>query len=141
MPSKSNRYIRNGQYVDPPNNEVTPPLPVIKPSHSCMKHSKAKPRKRDYKARPASDIFKQEYDWNRLDRLSRRTNDLIFTSRFMYNDFRSAHTGHHLKMANVTKDQLDKVVTKLYFAVTDMMDELGIRMPDRIDDDNARQQD
>lgn len=138
MASKSNRYIRNGQYVDPPSNEVFPPLPVTKPSHSYMKQNKAKPRKRDYKAHPASDIFKHEYDWNRLDRLSNKAKDEVFNVRVHYNDFRSAHCGHHLKMANVTKDQLDKHLIELYYIVTDMMDEFNVPMPDKlVGEDNA----
>lgn len=108
MLHKSNKYIRNGQYTDPPV------------------------KKRDYKANPASSIFKQAFDWEMLDFLANKAKDEVFNVRMHYNDFRSAHCGHHLKKAGTTKADLDRHVLELYYTVTDMMDELQIPMPDRL---------
>lgn len=111
MGREQRRYISHGLYTDPPV------------------------RKRDYKANPASSIFKQTFDWEMLDFLSNKANDEVFNVRMHYNDFRSAHCGHHLKKAGTTKTELDKHVLELYYPVIDMMDELQIPMPDRIDQD------
>ena len=105
------KYISHGLYTDPPV------------------------KKRDYKANPASSIFKQTFDWEMLDFLSSKAKDEVFNVRMHYNDFRSAHCGHHLKRAGTTKADLDKHVLELYYSVIDMMDELQIPMPDRIDQD------
>lgn len=111
MGREQKRYISHGLYTDPPA------------------------RKRDYKANPASSIFKQTFDWEMLDFLSNKAKDEVFNVRMFYNDFRSAHCGHHLKRAGTTKTDLDKHVLELYYAAIDMMDELQIPMPDRIDQD------
>lgn len=111
MGKEQRRYISHGLYTDPPV------------------------KKRDYKANPASSIFKQTFDWEMLDFLANKANDEVFNVRMHYNDFRSAHCGHHLKKAGTTKTELDKHVLELYYSVIDMMDELQIPMPDRIDQD------
>lgn len=117
MAREQKKYISHGLYTDPPA------------------------KKRDYKASPASSIFKLAFDWEMLDFLSNKTKDEVFNVRMHYDDFRAAHCGHHLKRAGATKAELDKHMIELYYAVTDMMDELQIPMPDNIADtagvDNA----
>ena len=114
MPSKSNRYIRNGLYTDPPT------------------------KKRDYKTNPASSIFKQAFDWEMLDYLLSKLKNESFNVTMHCNDFRSAHCGHHLKRAGISKADLDKHIIELYYTVTDMMDELKVPMPDKlVGEDNA----
>lgn len=110
MGREQRRYISHGQYTDPPV------------------------KKRDYKANPASSIFKQAFDWEMLDFLTNKAKDEVFNVRMHYNDFRSAHCGHHLKRAGTTKSDLDRHVLELYYTVTDMMDELQIPMPDKLTD-------
>ena len=114
MANKTNRYIRNGVYTEPPT------------------------KKRDYKANPASSIFKQTFDWEMLDYLMSKLKNESFNVTMHCNDFRSAHCGHHLKRAGISKSDLDKHIIELYYTVTDMMDELRVPMPDKIvGEDNA----
>ena len=117
MVKEHNRYISHGLYTDPP----------------------AKRRKRDYKANPVSSIFKLSFDWEMLDFLLSKLKDESFNVTMHCNDFRAAHCGHHLKRAGISKDELDKHIVELYYAVTDMMDELNVPMPDKlVGEDNAR---
>lgn len=114
MANKSNKYIRNGLYAEPPV------------------------KKRDYKADPASSIFKQTFDWEMLDYLLSKLKNEAFNVTMHCNDFRSAHCGHHLKRAGISKADLDKHIVELYYTVTDMMDELRVPMPDKlVGEDNA----
>lgn len=116
MVKEHNRYISHGLYTDPP----------------------AKNGKRDYKANPAASIFKQTFDWEMLDYLLSKLKNEAFNVTMHCNDFRSAHCGHHLKRAGISKSDLDKHIIELYYTVTDMMDELNVPMPDKlVGDDNA----